>query len=308
MKLLTITLLSAISFFFGGCRQRPADEIHILYSGNLSGYLELCGCPEGRVGGMARFATAVKESLSTWQSRTLLIDAGDLIDPETPGDTLRTHWLLAAYKLLGYQAVNVTGRDVQAGLGQFVWAHDSLSLPLISANLIDSLTGNRSFPPWVIFDLEKARVGVIGLSAPENLKTPSGATHYAFTDPQIALHHSMTELRPKCDLLILLCDFTVREARNLGKEVQGIDLIISTKDLAPTGSPKSFGSAFVIGPSHKGKYLTSLALQRDSKTKWNCSYSERLLDAKISDDLPMSRLIEEYRHLKRMQSLHSNEH
>ncbi|MCX6639575.1 MAG: hypothetical protein NTW14_03715 [bacterium] len=281
------------------CRRDEKKIVHILYTGNLSGYLESCGCPEGRVGGMTLLNRAIKDSLARWRAAPLIIDAGDFTDPDAPSDSLRHRAMLTAFKLMNYQAINVTPRLLASELADLRWAADSLRLPIISANLIDSSSGQHPFPGWVKVRINQIQIGIIGLgSMASPIKIQWKQTPYKFTEPITALRSALAEIRPSCDLIIVLCDFTVRVSRSLGLEVPGIDLVISTRDLPPTTQPKQFGAAFVVGPSHKGKYITSLALQQIASNHWSCNFAERLIDDKITEDPEIRKLIDQYHKLK----------
>ena len=278
-----------------GCSRKDEEPLRVIYSGSVMGYLEPCGCSEGRVGGMARLAGAVRDSLKRWQGGALLLDAGNFAEMYSFRDDSKNRALLRAFKLMGYDAINVAAQDLMAGLPALRWAADSLSLPLISANL-RSTDGKLIFPAWTLKKVGNRTVGVIGVGAvrPLNLRL-AGITSLTYSDPEEAIRKSVAEIESESDFIFLLCDLGARSARQMSITIPGIDVIISCMDLTPAREPRRFGAVCVLGTSRKGKRLTSLVLQRTWQDSLEVHFFSSLLDSTFADDPAAARLLEDYR-------------
>lgn len=129
----------------------PATEksrmLHILYTGEEKGYLELCDCAEGLLGGLPRRDSFIK-SLQKSQKNILLLANGDIIDEPGRQAELKYEVALTALKEMGYAAVNVGDKDLLIDLEHLQYIVETSGIPLISANLL--FRGKRLFSPYVL--------------------------------------------------------------------------------------------------------------------------------------------------------------
>jgi 2',3'-cyclic-nucleotide 2'-phosphodiesterase (5'-nucleotidase family) len=285
----------AACILLAGCSKSDRNALRLIYSGSLDGYLEPCGCKEGKVGGLARLAGAAHDSLKKWKNSALLLDAGDFGETYIlPGDP-KNRYLLQAYQAMHYDAINVTAQDLIAGLETLKWAADSLGLPLISANLIQGDSTRHPFPGWVIRKAWNKRVGIIGIGSIRPLELRlSGNAELSFTDPETAIRRALEQVRPQCDMVILLCDLNSRSTREMAVKIAGIDLIISTMEVTPTSIVRKFGGAYVAGTSRKGKALTILTL-RQAADSLACGFTRTLLDSTFRSEAAVERIVAEYK-------------
>jgi len=91
------------------------DSLSIIYSGNLDGELEPCGCSaEGNFGGIKRRATLLQQLRETTPG-LLAISAGGLLSANGPGDRLKGEYILKGFVQLNYDAVGVQWSDLAYG-------------------------------------------------------------------------------------------------------------------------------------------------------------------------------------------------
>lgn len=274
-----------------GCSGKADKALHIIYSGGLAGYLEPCGCREGRVGGMARLAGAIQDSLRHWKSPALLLDAGEFAESYGSDLVAKNKSLLESFALMRYDAVNVTSRDLMAGLQNLHWAADSLKVPLISANLIDRESGRQLFPGWVIKEMRGKRIGVLGVGAVRPLeRIKAGAASLEFANPDSAIRGALAEIGGQCDWTILLCDLTSRASRDMAARIPGLDIVISTSEIISKDQARKFGAAYVIGTSRKGKHLTTISLL-EAGDSLKVGLSKALLDSTVKADPEVEKII-----------------
>ncbi len=280
-----------------GCTSPEREPLKILYTGGLGGYLEPCGCREGRVGGLARLAQAFNDSARRGGEGILRVDAGDFAETYLLEGDPKNQFLLRALAYMDYDAVNVTALDLMAGETQLRWARDSLKLPLISCNLTYHDSEQRVFPGWIIKKKGDRRVGIIGAGSvrPLEMRRSRADQNLKYLDPEGVIRQAVTELKSQCDLIILLCDFNARLSRELAAKFKEINLIISVMELTPNQRVRQFGYAYVAGPSRKGKAVTALRLETIAPDSSTWFSSQTLLDSSFQEDVRVAKLIEQYR-------------
>ncbi|VAX11962.1 hypothetical protein MNBD_GAMMA24-2487 [hydrothermal vent metagenome] len=112
----------------------PASAAYTLvYSGNLNGELEPCGCTlEGDFGGIKRQISMI-DQLRRQDPDLLLVSSGGLLVAEMPSDRIRSDYILRGMKLLKYDVIGVQARDLAFGV-DFLRRYD---LPFILSNAPD---------------------------------------------------------------------------------------------------------------------------------------------------------------------------
>ena len=111
---LTITLIMLLQL---GIPSAFADvtPLTVIYSGNLDGELEPCGCSdEGNLGGIKRRATSI-DNVKEQNPNSVIISAGGLIASEGTNDYLKAVYIFKAFADLGYDAIGVQWNDLNYG-------------------------------------------------------------------------------------------------------------------------------------------------------------------------------------------------
>jgi len=244
---------------------------------------------------MARMAGAIRDSLQHWNHRALLLEAGEFAESYGSDIIPKNRTLLKSFALMNYDAVNVTSRDLMAGIQNLHWAADSLGIPLISANLKSRESGQRLFPGWTIKEIQGKRIGVVGVGAIRPLeRMKAEATSVEFTSPESAIREALAQIRNQCDWVILLGDLSSRSSRDMAARIPGLDIVISTSEIISKDQARKFGAAYVIGTSRKGKQLTTLRLL-ESGDSLRVGLSKAMLDSTVKADEQVERLVESHR-------------
>ena len=142
MKRKTISVLTIliIGFIFAG-------ELKIGISGNNRGLLTPCGCkiPSGGWARVSSVITQIKEP-------KLLIGAGNHFFHHTPipkedqiFEQKKAAFQAGMFRDLGYDVINAGQFDLCYGLNVLKSLHNTYSLPIISANILD-VNGKQVFP------------------------------------------------------------------------------------------------------------------------------------------------------------------
>jgi len=85
------------------------EVLTIFLTGNELGSMKPCGCWGGQLGGLSRRAAVLKSAANV---ERLIIDTGGLVAGQSTQDLIKFNVILQAYRLLGYDLVNLTGEDL----------------------------------------------------------------------------------------------------------------------------------------------------------------------------------------------------
>jgi hypothetical protein len=111
MKRVLLIVLAFSIFLFPPAAYGQKRVLNILYTGNLQGELEPCGCsPKTDFGGIARLSGYIKKHKNEL-SPYILIDAGNFSGEDTPQGRLKTETLLKAFGIMEYDAAAFLKRE-----------------------------------------------------------------------------------------------------------------------------------------------------------------------------------------------------
>jgi hypothetical protein len=238
----------------------PALAATLVYSNDVNGELEPCGCRNNPMGGMARKARMLKGL----EDKTLLqLDAGDLLFdalqlPEALARQaeLQASYLLKAHDLLGHDAVVPGEKDFALGLKAFDRLRKKAKLRFLAANLVRAKGGALLLPPNAIFKKGKLRVAVFGVVG-ESLPWPK---ELKATPALPAAREQAKKLRRKAELLIALTHQGYEADVALAQAVPEIDVIVGGHTQSFLQSPPKVGSTWIYQSSFRNQYVGVLPL------------------------------------------------
>jgi 2',3'-cyclic-nucleotide 2'-phosphodiesterase (5'-nucleotidase family) len=137
----------------------PQDAA-ILHTGDTRSFLEVCGCSDEQLGGVARRGALIDRQRATGNP-LLLVDAGGFVDGEEELDRLRVRTYARAMVQLGYAALNLAESDFHLGPEFLTQLVRQTSLPLVSTNLRQPLAG---MAPYLVRPLGRWQVGILGVA------------------------------------------------------------------------------------------------------------------------------------------------
>jgi 2',3'-cyclic-nucleotide 2'-phosphodiesterase (5'-nucleotidase family) len=217
------------------------------------------------LGGLAR-RTAFAEKLRGEGRPVLAVDSGDLffdaetrIDPQVAAKKAKV--MGKAYRRMGVAAVSVGDTDLLHGL-PFLQEEAAEGLPLISANLLDPKKKTPIFPPFVIREAHGLRVAFIGLTRPSLDPTVKKAVGGAavIKAPVDAARETVAALRGKADLIALLSDIGLNEARDVAKAVPEIHFILGGHEARHFNFLEQEGRTWIGQSYYKGMSVGKLRL------------------------------------------------
>lgn len=94
---------------------RNDSMVTVIYSGNLDGELEPCGCSdEGNLGGIKR-RTTILDGIKENNPQAVVVSAGGLIASQGTNDYLKSQYIFKAFSHLPYDAIGVQWADLSYG-------------------------------------------------------------------------------------------------------------------------------------------------------------------------------------------------
>ena len=257
---LAIIIISAASIP-SGC-VKPArditDYLMVNYTSSTNGELFPCGC-RIPLGGLSRRAGVLAQE-SPYPQFT--VDAGSFTGGNTAYDRFVGGWLLKAYGVMNYRAVNLGIKETTLPVSQLrEWDQQTGGI-LISANLVDenNLPVTRRS---LIREVAGLKIGITGVTS-EGQFIMEAAELPSVIDPVEPLKEVLAEFdEANVDLVILLADMVDDRVFNLLNQVSGFDLIIQGRGFSSGPPPASNvleDGTRIVKIGDAGKYLGRIRL------------------------------------------------
>jgi 2',3'-cyclic-nucleotide 2'-phosphodiesterase (5'-nucleotidase family) len=248
-------------------------QITLLYSSNLSGDYEQCGCPVHPLGGIARRATVIDRARAEADG-ALVLDGGDLFlpnpgsyrdgKPPDAGEVERRGRLLAAaYGRIGTTGLVPGERDLALGVPLLRRLAKQAGIPLLASNLYGR-DGKRLFEAGRIVDAGGVAIGVFGVTA-----APTPADTDAFKaagiearDAAAAARDEVAGLRARGAKIVVALVHVGdgNDNRKLLAAVPGIDWAVLGHSGMNLQMPEKAGQARMLEAMIQGKHVGRLDL------------------------------------------------
>lgn len=281
----------------------PKPQLAIVFTGELDGYLEPCGCAglENQLGGLKRRHTFIKQMRDNgWP--LVLLDVGGLIKRGGSQSEIKYRYALESLGEIGYHAVGLGATDLKVTADALAYALGNVESgknPIVSANvgvygLEESLSlGFRR--PYVVIEAGGKRIGVtsvLGARHREAYKNLS-PEEIAIADPVEALNQVAPKLAAeRCDLQVLLVHGDPAEADELARQFPQFQVVQAAGGAEEP--PRRFGkidgsTAARIEAGHKGMYAIVLGVFEDPDPAKQTEYRyQRVpLDSRFADSSEM---------------------
>lgn len=180
--------------------------------------------------GYSRIATAFADAKAK-NPNTLLIDAGDTFHGLPIANIDQGSSVVKLMNELGYSYMTTGNHDYNYGFNRLLELEKEAKFKILAANVYKD--GKRVFTPYVIQNIQGARVAFFGLATPETAyKTdPKGIEGVSFTDPVVEGRMIANELAGQYDVLILISHIGVDKSSDptsirVAQAIPEIDVII----------------------------------------------------------------------------------
>jgi 2',3'-cyclic-nucleotide 2'-phosphodiesterase (5'-nucleotidase family) len=257
--------------FFALLSSQNGNATSIIYSNDVLGEVEPCGCRVDPMGGILRRAGLLKNLEKEKKGPFLQVDSGNFlfesIDfPESLIESrlIQARALVAAHEKMGLEVTVPGNKDFALGLETYREILGKSKIKILAANLL--LAGKPIFPGSAVFEKTDAagkavRIGVIGLVG-EDVSYPSPLT----VEPRLAaFEREKAALAGKTDLLIVLSHSGMEPDLEFAKKVKGVALIVGAHSQSFTQDPVVENDIVIVQSSYRNQYIGVVPLETISK-------------------------------------------
>lgn len=226
----------------------------------------------GTVGGLARIATAIKQTREEVGSqRVLLFEAGDVFSDDFVLNKYEGKPMIQLMNSLGYDYMSLGNHDFDYGLERTRELQAMATFPMRGANVLEK--GVPIFgQPWKVFDMLDGQIKVAVLAMGYHNTHQTGSRDNTegldFQSGIEIARHYIPMLRQKADVVILLSHQGTTVDRRFAAEVAGVDLIIgghSHDMIAP--SDGRVNDTWIVQALSDGAMMGRLRIQLDGRKK-----------------------------------------
>lgn len=250
--------------------QHQLKMAQIIFTGNVNGETEQCGCAVNPKGGLDRRLNYVRELKK--DIPTLIVDAGNALFPTKALDPSqidfqkkRASVILKAHVMMGVAAQNVGYLDFGAGIDFLKSEAQKVGLKLVSTNLIDK-QGKALFPTEVSIDLSAGvKALVLGVSA--GGAGPAVANgDVQIKDPVQAVSEKLKGVAPET-IVVLLSDLGETATIDLAHKIDRQLVIVESRDLSSIEIPLHEGKSMIVRSNLQGQQWGNLQLALNPKAE-----------------------------------------
>ena len=276
----------------------PKPDVALVFSGELNGYLEPCGCTglENQKGGLKRRFTLLQQLRDRgWP--VVPVDAGGQENATGVQAELKLDFAYQSLAKMGYQAVGFGENDLKMDLLPIVINLDEATNPLVSANValgdFDSGLSKR----YTIVEKGGLRIGITTVLGKKQIAQLKNAADLKLLEPYQAIPDILPKLRDaKCDHLVLLVNAEPEEAKDLARRFTEFDWVLATHgaEVPPNEPTKIDGTknSYLVEAGHKGTYAVVIGFYKSGTPSFR--YQRVPLDHRFADAPDIYKMQVEY--------------
>jgi len=271
--------------------------VTLFYTCDIAGRLAPYNCEEGKIGGVARLSTVVKQWRKTWND-AILADVGNATTPTHQAAEIVNSFSFDALEKLGYQVVNIGENEACLSLEDLRNLTRDRSFKVISANLVRADTRAPVFPAYHIIEKARRKIGFIGLVHSEISPNRLGKG-LRLLDPDAALRTNLQAIRRQCDLVVVLAFMKPQDIYELAREMPDADVFLG--GLTPVSSapferagPRAAPWTVVAYLGDQGCTIGRLTVEPSQNGPPQAYGSAAILDEDVEQDPALLGLITEF--------------
>lgn len=242
---------------------------------------------------MARRATEIDRHREH-AAAFVLVDGGGFTGQQSASKEPRSLFLAETMKVLGYDATTFGGEEARLGANLLRALAADESLPAVSANLIDSETGERLLPAGRIVEKNGVRVGITAVT--QNGADLLASVGIETRNPRESLQDVLPDLRADSDVVILLARMGLSDAKKLSASLsEEIDVIVVADGRPGRGVvyPETGGSLY-LQAGGRGQAMGLARIRFDSDRRLEMIGNEITLSREIEEEPEMLATVETF--------------
>ena len=263
----------------------PTPAAAIVFSGEMNGYLEPCGCAglENQKGGLMRRHTLLEE-LAERGWPLLAVDLGGQVRRLGRQPKLKFDYAVATLASMGYAAVGFGPMDLKMDPLSAAINFESGN-PFVAANVALVSYDSGFSERLKVIEVGMKRVGITAILGAGEQAQLENLEDIVLDDPVAALREVLPQLRKeRCDILVLLSHAEPDESRALAREFPEFDLVVTAGGASepPFALEKIEGTkARLVEVGQKGMYTSVVAFYDDGQKPQR--YQRVPLDHRFAD-------------------------
>jgi len=245
-------LLVIVALICSYAVQAAPVEYSLVYTGNLDGELEPCGCSvEGNSGGILRRAQKLDE-LRAETPAIFALSSGGLINNGLLEERLKSQFIFDGYAEIGYDAVGVQWSDIRYGVefakrDTLPWVVSNWLGDDFSASRIIKRGGNSlAFFNWLAPELSPYRA--------------MQGNHKVVSESLDLLSSALKKARKSGAMVVLASTYSLEQAQKK-LPLEYVDVLIVKAAYEEYPEPKFIEGTLVLQPGSRGLRLGKLSLQ-----------------------------------------------
>jgi 5''-nucleotidase/2'',3''-cyclic phosphodiesterase and related esterases len=213
-------------------------------------------------GGFARIATIFNQTREK-NPKTLVFDCGDTIHGTYAAVKTKGEALIPILNYLDFDAMTAHW-EFAYGPEHFLKLSKKLNYPMIAINCYHKASDKLVFKPWIIKEIGKIRIGVIGIAATivDKVMPANFSKGIYFTIGNQELPYYISELRneEKVDLIVVISHLGFPQEMKLAQEVDGVDVLLSAHTHNRLYKPALVNNTILIQSGCHGSFIGRLDL------------------------------------------------
>jgi len=233
-----------------------AQSATLIYSGNLDGELEPCGCTaEGDLGGVRRRATMIQR-LRDERPDLFVVSSGGLLSGFAANGRLTNEYILKGFEVLGYDAIGLQWEDLQYG-ADFL---KTSSLPWVASNWLDQRFSHE----------RRVRHGSLTamfftwLDPRTSPQQAMKGDHSQVSDDATVLAKAVARAKHDGLLTVVTTTLALQDAKDI-LPMKDIDILLVHSNYENFGEPRQLGKTLVLQPGSRGMRLGRVDLELDAE-------------------------------------------
>ncbi|MCL4294837.1 MAG: 5'-nucleotidase C-terminal domain-containing protein [Anaerolineae bacterium] len=249
-----------------------------------------------QVGGYARIATLLKQIRQEQSGQVLALDGGDTLHGTYTAVQTQGEALLPILNRLGFAAMTAHW-EFAYGPAQFQQLAQKLAYPVLACNCFRQSDSRPFFQPYLVQEVGRLRVGVVGLAATIVDKTmpPSFSEGIYFTlgNEELPGHIAALRAVEKVDLIVVLSHLGFPQDLKLAEEVDGIDVLLSAHTHNRLYQPTFVNNTLIIQSGSHASFLGRLDLQIEAGRITDYRHQLVTVEAQIQPDPEVQQWVDE---------------
>ena len=265
MMTLLLALVAALALMTGSIAAADSQTtLTVLHVNDLHARLEPFAPATDApvVGGMARIAAKAFAIRAEQPGKVLLLSAGDMIHGTNIANLFGGRSVIETMNLAGFDAMTLGNHEFNYGQEALLALGEQALFPFLGANITNA-EGQPYVKPYIIKEVNKLKVAILGLSAEETpvVTHPKNVAGMTFADP-IATAKELVKIQEiqEADLILALTHIGAELDRQLAAEVPEIDVIVGGHSHTQIDKAEKIGETLYVQAGEHGKYLGRLDL------------------------------------------------